>query len=194
MMRKKLLILLLVTGLVAQWQFSWGENFNFRYTKWGMTAKEVIASENGIEPIDKKENMLKYKTQILGRNMDLIYQFADNKLIGSSYVLDENYINSQSFITTYHKFKNKLVTKYGEPNKDVMKWLNGTYKNARNKWGLALSLGHLEYFAYWRATGTEVSCTLKEDNHNVLFLVEYRSTEFSDLSGETEEENPLDPF
>ena len=75
-----------------------------------------------------------------------------------------------------------------------MKWLNGTYKNARSKWGLALSLGHLEYLSYWRTTGTEVSCSLKEDNHNVLFLVEYRSTEFSDLSGETEEENPLDPF
>ena len=194
MMRKNRLIFFFVIGLLAPWQLCWGENYNFRYTQWGMTPEEVIASENGIQPIEKNDNMLKYKTQILGRNMELVYQFADDKLIGSSYKLDENYINSQNFINTYNKFKGKLVSKYGTPTKDIVKWLNRTYKNNRDKWGLALSLGHLEYFSTWQTTGTEVSCSLKEDNHSVLFLVEYKSTEFSNLSKNTEKENPIDPF
>ena len=194
MMRKNRLVFFFVIGLLVQWQLCWGENYNFRYTQWGMTSEEVIASENGIQPIEKNDNMLKYKTQILGRNMELVYHFADDKLIGSSYKLDENYINSQNFINTYNKFKDKLVSKYGSPNKDIVKWLNRTYKNNRDKWGLALSLGHLEYFAAWQTIGTEVSCSLKEDNHSVLFIVEYKSTEFSNLSVNTEKENPIDPF
>ena len=93
--------------MVAQVKLSWGDTYNFRYTKWGMTPDEVVASET-MEPIEKDEKMIRYKTQILDKNVELLYLFAQNKLIGASYKLDENYLNSERFIKTYTRFKEQL--------------------------------------------------------------------------------------
>ena len=99
-MFRKLMAIVFIIALFGQAKLSWSENYNFRYTKWGMTADEVIASESKLDPIEKSENLIKYKTQILGKHVELIYLFAQNKLIGSSYKLDDNYLNSQHFINT----------------------------------------------------------------------------------------------
>ena len=97
-MYRKLLAIAFILTLSVQAKLSWGENYTFRFTRWGMTSEEVIASESKLDPIEKIENFIKYKTQILGKNVELVYLFAQNKLIGSSYKLEDNYINSQHFI------------------------------------------------------------------------------------------------
>ena len=193
-MFKKLLWLVCLISLCMQSKLSWGENYNFRYTRWGMTEEEVIASEIKTDPIEQIENSITYKTQILGKNVELVYLFTQNKLIGSLYKLDENYLNSQHFIQTYFEFKDALMQKYGLPNKETTNWLNDTYKNVRNKWGLALSLGHLEYFVIWKTQSTTIECSLREENYNVLCLVEYWSIEYSHLLEEIRKEDKLDPF
>jgi hypothetical protein len=159
-----------------------------------MTAEEVIASEKKMDPVEKNVNMIKYKTQVLGKNIELVYLFAQNKLIGAFYKLDENYLNSQHFIQTYDEFIEALIEKYGQPNKETTNWLIDTYRNVRNKWGLALSLGHLEYFVLWKTQSTTIECSLREENYNVLCLVEYWSIEYSHLLEEIRKEDKLDPF
>jgi len=193
-MFRKLLWFVCLISLGMQCKLSWGENYNFRYTRWGMTEEEVIASEIKTDPIEKDENSIKYKTQILGKNIELVYLFAQNKLIGSLYKLDENYLNSQHFMQTYFEFKDALMQKYGQPNKETMNWINDTYRNVRNKWGLALSLGHLEYFAFWKTQSTTIECSLRADNFNVLCLVEYWSIEYSHLLEQIKKADKLDPF
>jgi len=126
-MLKKLLILVFIVSMVTQWKLVWGEDFNFRYTKWGMTKEEVFASEE-MDPIEKNGDMIKYKTQILGKNVELLYLFVGNKLIGASYKLDENYLNSDHFIKAYTQFKEALMKKYGQPNREITNWINDTYK------------------------------------------------------------------
>ena len=138
-----------------------------------MTQEEVIGSEEKMDPIEKTEHLVKYKTQVLERNVELIYLFAQDKLIGSLYRLDDNYLNSQHFIGTYNIFKQALMKKYGQPNEETMNWLNDTYKNERKKWGLALSLGHTEYAASWNPQSTTtIKCSLREESYYVLCLVE----------------------
>ena len=193
-MFKKLLILIFVFCLLTQSKFGWSENYNFRHTRWGMTQEEVIGSEEKMDPIEKTEHLVKYKTQVLERNVELIYLFAQDKLIGASYRLDDNYLNSQHFIGTYNKFKQALMRKYGQPNEETTNWLNDTYKNERKKWGLALSLGHTEYAASWNTQSTAIKCSLREENYYVLCSVEYRSTDYSDLFEEFNKEVKLDPF
>ena len=179
-MLKKIFVLLFIVGMVTQVKLSWGDTYNFRHTSWGMTPEEVIASET-MAPIEKDEKMIKYNTQILNKNVELLYLFAQNKLIGASYKLDENYLNSERFIKAYTRFKGELIKKYGQPNKEITQWKNDAFKSDRSKWGIALSLGYLEYFTFWETPGTTVSCGLKEDNYYVLCSVEYWSMEFSNL-------------
>ena len=179
-MFKKYLVLLFLLSLIAQANLSWGDTYNFRYTKWGMTPEEVIASES-MTPVEKDEKKIKYKTRILNKNVELLYLFAQNKLIGASYKLDENYINSERFIKTYDRFKGELTKKYGPPKKDITHWKNDAFKSDRSKWGKALSFGYVEYFTYWEAPGTTVSCGLKEQNYYVLCSIDYWSMKLSNL-------------
>lgn len=195
MFRKMLLITMaLIITLSMQAKLSWSENYTFRYTRWGMTPEDVIASETKLEPIEKSENLIKYKTQVLGKNVELVYLFAQNKLIGSSYKLDDNYLNSQHFINTYNEFKEKLIQKYGPAQKDETIWSNDVYRNLSSKRGLALSLGHVEYFATWETPDTMINCTLKEVNYYVNCSVNYWSKEFSALKEELKKEDNLDLF
>jgi hypothetical protein len=192
-MSKKLLWLLFVMGVVVPASLSWGDNYNLRYTKWGMTPEEVLAAEK-IEPVEKNDQMIKYKTQIIGNNVELLYLFAQNKLIGASYKLDENYLNSDRFIQNYDRFKKALTKKYGQPDKDTMHWKKRTFKHNRRKWGLAMSLGHLEYLAFWETPQTTIGCSLKEKQYSVLCSIEYWSVEYSNLWAENEKEEEMDPF
>ena len=192
-MFKKYLVLLFLMSLMAQVNLSWGDTYNFRYTKWGMTPEEDIASET-MAPIEKDETLIKYNTQILNKNVELLYVFAQNKLIGASYKLDENYLNSERFIKTYTRFKEELKKKYGLPNKEITHWKNDAFKSDRSKWGIALSLGYLEYFTFWETPGTTVSCGLKEKNYYVLCSIEYWSMEFSNLLDKNKNGDKPDPF
>ena len=192
-MLKKYLILFFLVSMVAQVKLGWGDTYNFRYTKWGMTPEEVIASET-MTPTAKDEKMVKYKTQILDKNVELHYLFAQNKLIGASYKLDEIYLNSERFIKTYARFKEELIKKYGPPNKEITHWKNDAFKSDRSKWGIALSLGYVEYFTFWETPGTTVSCGLKENNYYVLCSVDYRSMEFSNLLDKNKNEDKPNPF
>jgi len=193
-MFRKLFAVVFIITLSVSAKFAWGESYDFRLTRWGMTEDEVIASESKLEPTEKNENLLKYKTQLLGNNVELIYQFAQNKLIGSSYKLDDNYLNSQHFINTYNKFKAKLAQKYGPAQKDETIWLNEALRNLDSKRGLALSLGHVEYLAVWETPSTTINCTLKGVNYYVDCAVSYWSKEYSTLKEELKKEDNLDPF
>ena len=166
----------------------WGENFNLRYTRWGMTQDEVIKSEEKMDPAEITENMIKYKTQIMRNSVELHYVFVDNKLIGAIYNLVDNYLNSDRFRNTYAKFKSALIKKYGQPVEEKTDWINDTYKEFQKKWGLALSLGHVEYASSWRAPGTTIECSLREENYYVLCLIEYWSIEYSKLLKEIKKE------
>ena len=192
-MFKKIFVLLFIVGMVTQVKLSWGDTYNFRHTNWGMTPEEVIASET-IAPIEKDKTMIKYNTQILDKNVELLYLFAQNKLIGASYKLDENYLNSERFIKAYTRFKGELLKKYGLPTKEITQWKNDAFKSDRSKWGIALSLGYLEYFTFWEAPGTTVSCGLKEKNFYVLCSIEYWSVEFSNLLDKNKNAEKPNPF
>ena len=192
-MLKRYLALFFIIGLITPLKLVWGENYNFRNTRWGMTQEEVIAAET-MDPIEKDKNSITYKTRVLEKDVALRYVFAQDKLIGASYMLDDNYINSEQFIQTYAQFKKELIKKYGQPVKDITQWKNDAFKKDRSKWGMALSLGYLEYFTFWETPVTTVSCGLKEKNYQVLCSVEYWSLEFSNLLEKNKSENKPDPF
>jgi hypothetical protein len=193
-MCRKILVLVFIASISVQAKISWSENYTFRYTRWGMTAEEVIASESMLDPIEKSENTIKYKTQVLGRNVELVYSFVQNQLIGSSYKINENYLNSQHFITSYQNLKAALTKKYGPSKVDLVNWRNDAFRNISSKKGLALSLGHVDYLSSWETPDTTINCSLKEDNYYVLCSIIYKSKKFSTLQPESKKEDALDPL
>jgi hypothetical protein len=194
MVLRKLLIIFFVIDLTAPWKLCWGENFDFRHTKWGMTQNDVVSAEEKMDPVERSENMITYKTQILNRSVMLHYLFVKDKLVGAKYKLDDNYLNSDHFIAAYDQFQKKVTEKYGPPSRKTKNWLNTTYKNNHKKWGLALSFGHTEYVTNWETPITTIECSLREQSFNVICLLEYWSVEHSHLLREAEKEVKIDIF
>ena len=193
-MAKKLLTLVFAMGLLSQTGLGWSEDYDFRLTRWSMTQNDVVSAEEKMDPVERSENMITYKTQILNRNVLLHYLFVQDKLVGAIYKLDDNYLNSYHFIKAYDQFKQKVTEKYGPPSKKTTNWLNTTYKNNRKKWGLALSLGHTEYVTNWKTQNTTIECSLREENYNVICLLEYWSVVHSHLLKVAEKEVKIDIF
>ncbi len=54
-----------------------------------------------------------------------------------------------------------------------MNWLNTEHKDDYSKWGLAVSLGHLEYSAIWDAPESEIVLRLYGENNEVKLVAEY---------------------
>ena len=171
----------------------WGSEYDFRQTRWGMSQAEVLASEP-IEPAQKSENLIRYETEVLGKNVDLLFSFVDDKLVGASYRLHENYLVSDHFIRTYSEFQKALREKYGNPKEDNIMWVNNMYQNARSKRGLALSLGHVIYDSAWDTAKATIRCSLREQNYNILCQVDYRSRAFDYLMKFAQQEKKTDPF
>ena len=192
-MIRKILAFIFVISVIIPWKLSWAENYSFRHTNWGMAQEEVLAAER-VDPIEKNENMVKYEVQLLGKNFVLTYLFFENRLVGSVYILDEKFLNSEHYIQMYTELKEELIKKYGQPSRETTNWANDTYKNVRKKWGLALSLGHFDYVTAWDTQNTTIDCSLSAENYNVLCVVEYWSTEYSQLAKQIKKEDKLDPF
>ena len=194
MVLRKLLIIFFVISLIDPWKLCWGENFDFRHTRWGMTQSDVISSEEKMDPVERTENIITYKTQISNKNVLLNYLFAQDKLVGAFYKLDDNYLNSDHFIQTYLQFKRILTEKYGLPSEEFTNWLNDTYRNNRKKWGLAMSLGHIEYATFWKTQNTTIECSLREENYNILCILKFWSIGHSHLLEEGNKESKMDLF
>ena len=198
-MYRRILFWICIVGLLAPLSLSWGDNNSFRNSKWGMSKEEVTALEVKMDPVEVNKNTIKYKTQILGKNVELIYLFSQNKLAAAAYILEDNYLNSKHFLNTYRQFTSALTQKYGPPEEEKINWLNDRFRNENQKRGLALSLGHMEYFASWETASSIIRSSLKEKNHDVLCLIEYQGKGYPHLpiaakADGFEKEDVIDPF
>lgn len=80
----------------------------FREVRWGMTKIEVMAVET-LQPESFAGPILTYRTALLGKEMYLIYEFIDNKLVDAMYVF---LVNDK---TDYGDVIGILKKKYGAP-------------------------------------------------------------------------------
>ena len=149
-----------------------GKGFDFRKTKWGMSKKEVMASEN-LKPSHQEGDVLGYKTKILNKNVLLAYVFLNDKLIRTKYILAERHSNKIDFIQDYKDFVTALKKKYGEPVDEDSYWRNDLYKDNYSSWGTAISMGHLTYQSTWETDSTKIYCTLFGENFEISCAIQY---------------------
>jgi len=172
---------------------SFAENYDFRKTKWGMSKDQVKSSEP-LKVAKETDDMLLYKTTVIGKNVLLVYIFVNNQLVRSKYILAEFHTNNNDFITDFNEFKKILVKKYGTPIKDEKIWRNDLYKDDFSNWGMAIALGHLLYFAQWETSNTTITAILKGDNFDITCGIEYASKKLEDLEKKAQEKKALEAF
>ena len=150
--------------------------FDFRNAGWGMEKVVVKATEFG-EPIEDRDDLLVY-SDVVGGDMDVLvaYNFSDGRLVSGKYLFLTKHPDKNDYIADYKRVKETLTLKYGSPKSDEELWHNHLYKDDTEKWGLAVSLGHLAYRSKWETKTTEVILALHEKNKEIIFGVVYSST------------------
>lgn len=151
---------------------SLGYGSDFRGSNWGATIKEVKAQEKS-KLIDADRDSLMYSCFINNLNSDIIYLFTDGKLISAGYVIHESHSNKNLYIGDYDGINDLFTKKYGKPSANIIDWKNDLYKNNKKDYGMAVSMGHLDFKTAWISNGTFITHRLQGDNFKISHTIHY---------------------
>jgi hypothetical protein len=159
---------------------------HFRKTQWGMTQEQVIRLEGNPAARENPGEfyVMRYWDSIKDMSCWIDYIFKDDKLVKARYVFLVKHDYKSQYFGDYKKAKDFLTEVHGQSPLTNINWLNPTYKEDYSNWGLAVSLGHLEYSAIWDTPETEIVLRLFGENNEVKLVAEY--------TGKLEEEKEKD--
>jgi hypothetical protein len=159
----------------------------------GNAREEVIKSEDA-KPFKDEKKTIAYIGTLEGRRVLITYQFTTCCLAETAYALLDDHSNKNNYIDDFDSFKRRLVSKYGAPETDAVRWRDPLYKDDAPQYGLAVSVGHLQYDATWETKNTDVSLLLRGDNYEVHLLVTYSSKIFGPILAREEQEEGKSQF
>jgi len=190
-MKRYPFLIIFIFFIIAEFAIS--DDFNFRKTKWGFNRSQVKEAETATLIQDASEHIA-YKGNVANLNCLVVYHFQNNTLYMSSYQFTEEHSNRNDYINDYKKIKKLLTEKYGEPETDDVVWRNNLYKDDRQEWGLAVSIGHLVYMAKWDTPNTEIALMLRGDNYSITHFVLYKSKGLKEQIEKEQEKKELEAF
>jgi len=148
----------------------------FRDTRWGMSKNQVFELEGESSHQEKSYGLetIRYRKKTIGLECSIEFIFAGNKLIKAKYVFLGQHKHESQYIGDYKKIKDWLTEMHGMPLGSNVTWRNDLYKEDYSNWGLAVSLGHLEYSSLWKNQEMEIFLTLSGENNKLSLKAEYK--------------------
>ena len=166
---------------------------NFRRTSWGMSLHQVKSTEEE-QPVYETDGLLMYNLTVGGLSANLFYRFLNGLLGLSTYVFTESHSNKNLFIDDYLAIKAVLRQKYGSPLSDQTVWRNSLFKNDPEKWGTAVSIGHLSYKTYWELEEMVIMLSLIGDEYDITHTLVYSATNLSDIREQAQQDKNQSDF
>ncbi len=152
-----------------------GMKKDFRQAKWQMTQDQVLRLEGN--PVFKEKSngldVLRYKDTVKEMDSWIEYIFKEDRLIKAKYIFFEDHDYKNQYFGDYRKVKEFLTEVHGQSPLTNVNWMNPTHKDDYSKWGLAVSLGHLEYSAIWNLPESEIVLRLFGKNNEIILIVDY---------------------
>jgi hypothetical protein len=179
-----LLVLVSIAGL---------SQADFRNSNWGDSPEKVRQSETSELKAQSDEAMV-YSAKLAGFVTALGYVFAGDKLVRGNYVIREKHSNQNEYISDYEELKGLLTKKYGNPIEEEMFFFNELYKGDSDNYGLAVSIGHLAYYAKWKGSKTDIGILLDGDNYKISCMIEYSGVEFKEYENKIKDKAVLSDF
>ena len=156
---------------------------HFRQAFWGVNKEHVLKLEgkpSSQEFMDGLE-IVGYQQKVAEMKCKIEYIFKEDKLIRAKYVFTEQRKYKNQYIADYKIVKDFITKNSDLSSVNNINWLNSLYKEDYSKWGLAISLGHLEYVSLWDTPETDIMLKLYGENNKILIEVEYSGKKFKDV-------------
>ena len=162
------------------------DEYDFRKVTWGMSIDQVKGAEQDA-PAAEQGGYIGYDTTISGLSCALMYYFTTGRLTRAVYLVTASHSNKNDYIRDFDNLKELLTKKYGVPSSDDSIWKKSLFKDDREEWGTAVSIGHLVYIAFWETERTDISIILSGDNYKITLAMLYTGKELADFQSQTEE-------
>ncbi len=148
---------------------------HFRKAQWGMTQEQVVRLEGNPAARENPGDfyVMRYWDSIKNMSCWIDYLFKDDKLTKARYIFLVKHEYKSQYFGDYKKAKDFLTEVHGQSPLTNINWLNPTYKEDYSNWGLAVSLGHLEYSAIWDTPETGIVLRLFGENNEIKLVAEY---------------------
>lgn len=164
---------------------------DFRQFNWGATVKEIKAYEK-IKPRIETKDRLGYLGTINNIDVNIYYHLDNGRLCGGGYINTGRHSNKNDYIEDYNSIKYLMMKKYGEPFEDEINWKNDLFKGKMQDYGMAISVGHLEYVSKWKTERTLIVNTLNGDNYEITHCIIYFNRANIDKEHKKNEKKDLD--
>lgn len=154
---------------------------DFRSAKWGMSRKQVIATEGKEPDMTRSGGLIAYNTKVSGMSCMAVYRFVKDQLVMGRYVFTVKHVNANLYLSDFDQLKEIITKKYGKPTEENVYWSSNLYKSNPNHWGMAISAGHLSKYTTWENQATKMIIALSGDNFKVHIGLDYYSKRLAPL-------------
>lgn len=152
-----------------------GMKKHFRQAQWEMTQNQVLRLEGNPVVKEKSDELdvMRYKENVKEMDCWVEYIFREDKLIKANYIFLVDHEYKSLYFGDYKKVKEFLTEIHEQSPLTNVNWMNPTHKEDYSKWGLAVSLGHLEYSAIWDLPESEIVLRLFGKNNEINLTADY---------------------
>ena len=164
----------------------WAEDF--RNARFGMSPKEVQATEENADWETPEKNVLAFNTELGGFDASAGYIFINEKFVRGTYLITEEYQNNNEYLRDFEYLNNLLTKKYGAPKENKTKWIDDRWKDHPARHGYALWKGEFSKYSEWKNKTTLITHGIYAEDYVIIHRIDYESLNMPDV----EEEKLLD--
>lgn len=152
------------------------EECNFRNAVWGMSREDVKKLEG--KPVFENEMEVWYEGIDAGKDVDILYQFDQDKLIKGTYFFTDKHENGNLYYKDYIDLVKAYSGEFGEPVKQAEEWRQDRYRYDRTKLGTAIAAGHVSFITQWENDTSLITVKLYGDDDEIKLIAFYEDKNY----------------
>jgi hypothetical protein len=149
-------------------------NKDSRDVNWGASLQEVIDNEHAIL-LSQDEDSLMYLVKTSQTDYLLDYLFENDKLINSTYLITEDQLKNVQFVDYFNTLKDQLTDQYGNPETELVEWMNTESLYSKNEWELAVENNHLMLMNIWNTPSLKINLLLTGLTQRKSITIQFES-------------------
>jgi hypothetical protein len=146
----------------------------FGGARWGMSREQVRECFPDMK-FHLGNGILWFSDRITGENVDVIFDFFNDKLYTVHVRIKPGAIVSQGYIFKFFKFEDLLIQKYGEPVRKIRKGSPDPYVSDAD----AIFMGKGMYSTIWHTPESDITLLLQGANYEMYLWIEYECFELA---------------
>ena len=134
---------------------------------WG-ASPEAVQADQASEPVVATPDRQVYQGQFAGLAATLVYHFDDAALTEVVVLNRAQYSDRTRYIEDFNEVSTRLRNRYGQPEFEEMRWRDRLFADRPERYGDAISAGHLTYLARWDTPQLRLLMALRGERYQVL--------------------------